>query len=83
MEPTVGYVVTDEQERNSYTTPNTTTGCCNRIFIRNWTSNPKSILQIIAAMTINPAKAIHHEASLGSIGVTRDADVTILRVITI
>ena len=34
-------------------------------------------------MTINPAKAIHHEASLGSIGVTRDADVTILRVITI
>ena len=31
-------------------------------------------------MTINPAKAIHREASLGSIGVARDADVTILKV---
>jgi imidazolonepropionase-like amidohydrolase len=32
-------------------------------------------------MTWNPAKAIHRDATLGSIGVDREADVTILKVV--
>ena len=33
-------------------------------------------------MTSGPAKAIHRETTLGSIGVGREADVTVLKVVT-